>query len=144
MLGIRTLFSLILALSISSCAKSPVRTPTMEQRGIEFTTAGSKVRIYDFQSLFASVVESSANEIMENEEDIQIHESALRWKVDAIPATQKAVSQADPRAAFGDVWGLTAEMLLFFEEGAGKDLFGDSQSVAVDASRFLESEMYQL
>ena len=143
MLGTRS-FTLIIAISMVSCAKSRVRTPTMEQRGIELTTADLKVRIYDFRSSFASVVESSANEIIENDEDIQIHESALRWKVNAIPAVQKAVFQADPIAAFGDAWGLTVEMLLFFEEGAGKDLFGDSQSFAVDASRFLESEMYQL
>jgi hypothetical protein len=116
----------------------------MEQRGLELTTGEVRVRAYDYQALFASVVESSANEILEKEDDIHIRESALRWKVNAIPAIQKAVFKVEPIAALGDAWGLTVEMLLFFEEGAGKELFGESQSVAVDASRYLESEMYLL
>jgi hypothetical protein len=127
-----------------SCGKSPVRTQTIEQRGYDFTTGELKVRIYDFHSLFASVVESSANEILENEEDIQIRESALRWKINAIPAMQRAVFQTEPIAAFGDAWGLIVEMQLFLEERSGKDLFGDSQGVAVSAARSLEGEIYQL
>lgn len=143
MLGKRAFPTLILALSISSCAKSPVRTPTMEQRGIELTTAEMRVRLYDYQSLFASVVQSTANEILENEDDHKIRESALRWKINANPAMQKAVFQAEPIAAWGDAWGLTVEMQLLFEEGAGKQFFGESQSLAVNASKLLEAEVFR-
>jgi hypothetical protein len=143
MLEKRSLLALIIVILMFGCAKSRLRTPTMEQRGIELTTGEMRVRLYDYLSLFASVVQSTANEILENEEDSDIREAALRWKINVIPAMQKAVFQTEPIAAWGDAWGLTVEMQLLFEEGARNKAFGDSQGLAVDASKRLEAEVYR-
>jgi hypothetical protein len=69
-----------------------------------------RVRLYNYLSLFASVVQSTANEILGNEDASDIREAALRWKINAIPAMQKAIFQTELIAAWGDAWGLTVEM----------------------------------
>ena len=74
------------------------------------------------------------------ETDPSIREAAVRWKINSIPAMQAAVFQLDPLAALADAWGLCAQMERFFATGAGKDLFGDSQRIAVQDSLTLSEE----
>jgi hypothetical protein len=109
--------------------------------GVQVSAAELRVRVYDYQNYFSAVVQSAADAIIDQERDLGIQEAAIRWKVNAIPAMEKAVFQTDPLAAFGDAWVLTLAMARYFDEGEGKGLFGSSQTLATDAARRLASEM---
>jgi len=88
-------------------------------------------------------VQTAADEISAAETDPSIREAAVRWKINSIPAMQAAVFQLDPLAALADAWGLCAQMERF-ATGAGKDLFGDSQRIAVQDSLTLSEDVAAL
>jgi hypothetical protein len=111
---------------------------------VEITAGELRARIYNYQNHFAAVVQSAANAIIDEERDLEIQEAAIRWKVNSIPAMEKAVFQTDPLAALGDAWLVTVAMARFLDEGNGEGLFGASHSIAVGAARRLESDMEQL
>jgi hypothetical protein len=118
----------------------------MEQRAphVKVTTGELRVRLYEYQKVFSTTVQSAADEIMMREQDRTIHVAAIRWKINAISKMQSAVFQVDPLAGFGNAWGLTIQMVDFFETGEGIDLFGDSQEIARRESRWLRDEVFAL
>ncbi len=112
----------------------------MEALGVSTTTSELRFHVYRYESVFAAAVQTAADKIA-LEEEAAYREVSIRWKINSIPAMQAAPFQLDPLAAFADAWGLTAQMERFFSVGAGKDIFGDSQHIAVDASRELVAEI---
>jgi hypothetical protein len=127
------------------CASVRRQTPSMEKYPeVQVTKGELRVRVYNYQNHFAAVVQSAADAIIENERGLGIQEAAIRWKVNAIPAVEKAVFQTDPLAALGDAWGVTVAMARYLDEGEGRALFGASQSLAVEAAHRLESDIEQL
>ena len=116
----------------------------MEAIGVEMTAAELRLDLYRYENLFASTVQTTANDIYDETEDVAIRETAIRWKINAIPDIQAAVFRLDPLSGLADAFGFTAPMEQFFAEGAGKGLFGEQQHIAVNASRFLMSEVRAL
>jgi hypothetical protein len=112
------------------------------ERDVEVKVTASELRVlvYDYQNHFAAVVQTTSDEILKRERDLGMQEAAIRWKVNAIPAMEKAVFQTDPLAALGDAWALTIGMARYFDEGRGSALFGSSQALAGDAARRLVVE----
>jgi hypothetical protein len=116
----------------------------MEALGVSTTTSELRFHVYQYESVFAAAVQAAADKIAREEEETAFREMSIRWKINSIPAMQAATFQLDPLAALADAWGLTAQMERFFSVGAGKDIFGDSQPIAVDASRKLVAEIRAL
>jgi len=133
--------SLLLASLLSCSTAAPPRTPGMEALDVEITTAELRLKTYELESYFAAVVQTAADEILAAETEPAIRRAALRWKLNAIPAMQAAVFQLDPLGALADAWGLCRQMEEFFTNGAGRELFGDSQSIAIEESRLLSTEV---
>lgn len=135
---------LVLAL-YTGCASSPRKPAFMASApAVQVEPEELRVRVYAYEGHFAAAVQSGADEILTKERDYDVRQAALRWKINAVPAIQKAAFQADPLAALGDAWTLAIQMARYFDGGAGKELFGESQAVAVEAARSLESEAYEL
>ena len=133
--------SLLVVSALFGCStKAPPRTPGMEALGIDATTSELRLEVYRFESYFAAAVQTGAEEILTAEIDPNIRMNALRWKINATPAIQSAMFQLDPVAAIADAWGLCLQMEAFFTDGAGRDLFGTSQPVAVEISQRLLAE----
>lgn len=63
------------------------------------------------------------------------------WKINSIPTISEIIFLIDPFAALINTWAFCLQQVQFFEEGRGKDLFGDHQSIAIIASRKIENEM---
>ena len=116
----------------------------MEAIGVDITTTELRQKIYQYESVFAATVHRAADEIFNNESGRHIREMSIRWKINSVPTMQTAVFQLDPLAGLADAWGLTAQMENFFTTGNGKELFGDSQPIAVEASRDLHAEVRAL
>jgi hypothetical protein len=130
----------------TSCASVQKQTPLMQKRApqVQVTSGELRVRVYEYLKVFTATVRSASDTIMAEEQDRRIRETALRWKINAISGMQSAVFHADPLAGFGNAWGLTIQMADFFETGAGKDLFGDSQELAMRESHWLEEEIFAI
>jgi len=98
----------------------------------------------DFSSSFYSKVELTADEIASfedaGEQDIYLKSNALMWKIYSEQALQRTIFQTSPVAAMVDTWAFTAQMTAFYESGAGQSLFGSQQTLAVEASRALQSQ----
>jgi hypothetical protein len=107
----------------------------------DMAMAEVRSRVYEYSERFAGVVETAADDIMFGTSDPKIARNALLWKINAIPACHLAVFQSNPLAGAIDVWALAAQMADFFSTGNGRDLFGEWQPVAVEASSLLETEI---
>ncbi|HEY7513644.1 MAG TPA: hypothetical protein VIC87_04175, partial [Vicinamibacteria bacterium] len=66
---------------------------------------------------------------------------ALAFKVDAVPAVYAAAYRAEPLAATVDVWALALQAVRYFDDGAGRNVFGDQQALAREATRGLLAEV---
>ncbi|MEQ9097376.1 MAG: hypothetical protein RIE32_14060 [Phycisphaerales bacterium] len=86
---------------------------------------------------FSASVRKAADRIASQSSDPQVQRAALLWKLNAIPAMQEACFRADPLAAYFDAWLLAAQLAEFFEAGAGRNVFGDQQDIAIETSRHL-------
>jgi hypothetical protein len=97
--------------------------------------------LFDFATGFSRTVERAADQIAGGSFDAAVRRNALLWKLNAIPAAYLAAEHADPLAMLVDLWALCAQQTAYFESGAGKDLFGAQQGVAVQASREMQREI---
>ncbi len=141
---IRYLAIVVLAWSTGCSTKPAPRTPGMAAVGVDITTAELRLVLYRYQGVFAAKIHQAADKIFANESDRDVREMSIRWKINAVPTMQSAVFQLDPLAGLADAWGLTAQMENFFTTGNGKELFGDSQAIAIETSRALRVEIRAL
>jgi hypothetical protein len=131
--------TLLLVLAGGCSTKGPRQTPIMRQvGGVEVSSNELRVFIRDTSDRFAGVIEVSADEIIAGTDDPQVRYNALIWKSRAIPVGFDAVFQSDPLVAVLDSWAFAEQLRQYFTTGAGKDLFGDQQPIAIRATDLLE------
>ncbi len=136
---------LVALIALAGCSTAPPpRTAAMARLQADVTRYELRLLVYDYASYFSAVVGDAADTILGAEEDRDVQRAALRFKIHAIPTIQKAVFQSDPLAGLADAWALSVQMRRFFENGNGREVFGRSQRVAVDAARHLEEEVVVL
>ncbi len=128
-------------LTITGCFSAPTETALMKEAGIEISITEYKIRLREFGYRFAGIVELSADEIISKTSNDEIKKQALLWKIYAIPAMIRSLSINDPFAAGLDAWILSVQMLQYFEDGYGKDLFGEHQDIAITASKLIISDV---
>ena len=124
----RALAVITLLIMFTGCStKAPLRTPGMEAVGVADTTAELRLKVYNYESVFATRIQSAADDIFQQSSEQPARENAIRWKLNVVPVIQTAVFQLDPLAGLADAWGLTEQMYIFFSEGNGKELFWRGQ-----------------
>jgi len=128
-------------LSITGCLSAPTETALMKEAGVIVSITEYKIRLREFGYRFTGRVELSADEIISRTSDNEIKKQALLWKIYAIPAMIRSISINDPFAAGIDSWILSVQMLQYFEDGYGKDLFGEYQDIAITASKLIVSDI---
>jgi len=133
-----------ITLTFTGCFSAPKETALMKEAGVEVSTIEYKMRLSEFGYRFAGIVELSADEIISKTSDNEIKMQALLWKIYAIPAMIKSLSINDPLAAGIDSWILSVQMLQYFEDGYGKDLFGEYQDIAITASKLIIRDIENL
>ncbi|UCC83463.1 MAG: hypothetical protein JSW46_00585 [Gemmatimonadota bacterium] len=124
----------LLALAtLAGCAKPP---PTLLDRVDQprMTREELRARNYDFVVRVAGYVETVAWAITQESDDIETGRAALYWAASLVPAVQSAAFRSDPAAGLIDAWALCVQQRDFFEDGLGKDVFGERQHIAVAAS----------
>lgn len=73
---------------------------------------------------FYTEVESSADLIANDTDDVAIKSNTLMWKIYSEQSLQRAIFQASPIAAMIDTWVFTEQMNHYFTTGAGREVFG--------------------
>lgn len=91
----------------------------------------------EYSSTFYAGVESTADAIVLGSDDINLRSQALMWKIYSEQILGQTSFQASPIAAMIDTWAFTAQMDAFFNQGKGKNLFGEKTVLAAQTSRQL-------
>ncbi len=127
----------ITMLTITGCFSAPTETVLMREAGVKVSITEYKIRLREFGYRFSGIVELSADEIISITSDNEIKKQALQWKIYAIPAMIRSLSINDPLAAGLDSWILSVQMLQYFKDGYGKELFGEYQNIAITACELI-------
>ncbi len=89
-------------------------------------------------------IRKTANEIIESTDDPEIQFAALRWKATATPAIREALFSPSGFIALFDTWGLSFQMMDYFEAGRGKEKFGPYAPMAYDAAKAINERIEKL
>lgn len=137
--------ALLLILMLAGCQSAYEKSPLMKklaaekQAAIRMSPEELSMRIIELSELYASTIEGAADDIIKGSSDPDIQRQALLWKLNTIPAVYRSAFYADPLVAFFDLWIFSVQMSNYFEQGPGKESFGQWHVVAQEASRKLES-----
>ena len=131
-------------LTLTGCFSARKDTALMRDAGIDVSITEYKLKLREFGYRFAGIVVLSADEIISKTSDNEIKKQALLWKIYAIPAMIRSLSMNDPLAAGIDSWILSVQMVQYFEDGYGKDFFGEYQDIAINASRLIVNDVENL
>jgi hypothetical protein len=116
-------------------------TPDVAFLAADLRSEVLRAHMQELAPLFAGVIERTADAIEAETTDPQVYSNALRWKTQTVPAVQLAALRMEPVAALLDLWSFTVQMHLFFTDGAGREVFGAQQPMAVEASQRLLREI---
>lgn len=126
-------------LAAGGCLKVPPQSASLgAMEATEVTATELQMRVYEAGRRFSWIIESSADTIAKYTTDDRIRRSALRWKILAIPLAEEASLRADPVIAAVDLWGFAMQQSEFLKTGPGRELFGDQQPTAINATDSLE------
>jgi hypothetical protein len=123
-----------LALLLSGCLSLKLQTPDtpLPPRDLKLRT-----QTREYATLSAELVRNAADAIAERSRDRQVRDQAVRWKIAASAALRNASLHTDPVLALADSWGLARQMAEFFGGGAGSNLFGARQPLALTNAQAL-------
>jgi hypothetical protein len=117
----------------------------MEEAGItDVKTREMELLMQGLGARCTGQIELAAQMIQDQTEDPLVRENAILWKVNAIPLFYQASFTPDPVGALIRIWVLGAQMRHFFTTGAGREVFGDQQSVGVATAVKIERETEEL
>ena len=135
-------FSVVL---IKCSATIPADTKLMrESENVYISAYELRDRLNIFAVRFSNSVERAADKIISKSNDPKIKENALLWKMNAIPAANQAIFLSDPMAALIDISALCIQMNNFLTGGNGKELFGELQYIASDATELLNDDVLKI
>jgi hypothetical protein len=135
------LISLILTLG-SGCNHAPKQTNIMKASDVKVgaSTGELRHRTIAYAKRAAGFIEETADEIRATGGSPDVRKAALRWKLSAIPLIQEAALQPDPLVAIADIWSFVLQMREFFISGAGRQMFGEHQALAIAACERLAAD----
>ncbi len=128
--------AVLATVGLCGCGGVQKQTPFMKASPEVVSTAQElRFRTFALTDELTDAIETGADRIITEADDPQVRRHALLWQANGIPAVHEASFQTDPLASMIDVWALTVQMADFFEQGAGRDLFGPWQPIAIETSR---------
>ena len=112
---------------------------------VQFAYSATQLRLLarDNVGAVCGRIEESADEILAGATDPAVRRAALVWKIEATSGYREALFRNDPIAAILDSLAFTLQMQQYFEEGPGRDQFGEWRLVAIETLEFLEEEHYE-
>src|SRR5580692_7869737 len=134
---LRRLMPAALAVTIAGCSLLTIKSP---EKPLSPRDLNSRILAHAFSARFDLAIEQTADEIADKDKDRAVGLNALRWKIGATGASQRAASQVLPMVGLLDLWALSAQMQAYLTEGNGSSLFRRQQTRAVTLAADLERE----
>jgi hypothetical protein len=132
----------VLAAGLAACSTAaPRQTGFQETLGSQVTSREIRIRAAEYAMTFSQTVEIAADSILRLTSDRRVARNALLWKSYAVAAIYRSATLPEPLMAWIDSRVLTYQMRDYFETGEGSDLFGEQQPLAVEATRFIETQL---
>ncbi len=98
----------------------------------------------EFANILSATVQQAADDIARDSGDPEIRTRSMQWKIGAASSIRSATLRSSPTLAIVDSWAFCRQMNQFFEKGAGTNLFGPHQSLAVTQSQALETRLAKI
>ena len=125
-------------LAVAGCSLISVKTP---ERPLSARDLNARILTREFSYHFIAAVGQCADEIAAGESDPAVRANALRWKISAAAASERAATRIAPMMALIDSWALSRQMHAYLTpQSAGSALFGAHQAAALAVAGELESD----
>jgi len=105
--------------------------------GQGFTEEDLRNDLASYAARFKATVTASADQISTATADPEMRRSALLWKIRIVPIVDQTAFIPDPELSYVAIFALAISQHEYLATGAGADLFGDAQPLAVAASEEL-------
>ncbi len=100
----------------------------------QFTSEDLRDELAAFAARFNATVVSAADQIASESSDPELQRRALLWKLRMVPLVAQAGFVLDAEQTYVALFALATAQQQYLSSGAGKDLFGEEQPVAVAAA----------
>ncbi len=130
----------LVTVAVGACQGLPQQTGFITTTtAINVSASEIHIRAVQLGRLFSAEIERAADSIRTISDEPSVRRHALLWKMYAIPAAHEAVLLPDPALSILDVLVFARQMEEYFDRGAGQDVFGPHQDIALDAIRRLDT-----
>lgn len=137
---------LLLVLSQACLAQKSKKNISVGPGGGEIEIAPLEFRetMNDFFFKFERTITESADSIIRVSTNPAIDKEAMIWKMNSIPVANTSIYNSDPFLGYIDVAVFTYQLKMYFGNGAGRDLFGEHQSIAVQTMDLLWEDLKEI
>src|SRR6201996_1684866 len=118
----------------------PLLTIKSPEKPLSPRDLNARILSHEFAMRFNIGVEQAADAIASQSAEFGVRANALKWKIAATTASDKAASQMAPMLGLLDEWALAGQMRAYLTDGGGKALCGELQSRATVAAADLAAE----
>lgn len=130
-----------LAALITGCSLLSIKSP---EKPLSPRDLNARILTHAFAARFELAVEQRADVIAATSGEAPVRLNALRWKIAASGAGERAASQVVPILSLLDLWALSEQMQAYLDAGAGRALFGAEQPGAVSTGAELAREAREM
>jgi hypothetical protein len=145
-LTLANLLAITVSLLFVSCeSKAPTRGVLHDQihprADVAVNSEQARLRVRSLVVPFSGELEAAADQIIAGTTNQTIRRNALLWKIEAVPVVGQTLFHANPFVALGDTWVFLWQMTDYFQNGPGKQAFGESAPIAAAACESLEKQI---
>ncbi|GEM_PF-1489232 len=137
----------LLMVPLCGCNGQPVQTrPQIAPQQYAPTADKDEMaeKIRGFVGFFRATVEQTATELEQKATAREERQAATRFRVRLSDQCRTAASQSDPAEAMLDLWALAYRLVDFLSVGEGRQLFGTSQPVALQAAEEIRAAIDEI
>jgi hypothetical protein len=132
----RGLAGTILLLCMAGCSLLSVKTP---ERPLSTRDLNARILTREYSAHFIATVAAAADDISAAAAEPDVRMNALRWKIGAGAASQRAATRMAPMMGLLDTWALAVQMKQYLSpESPGSVLFAEHQETALAAAQQLD------
>ena len=131
--------------TIASCANIAIPLPGMRQESLQgYSEDELRADLGFFADRYSSAVIDAADRIARLSSDREVRKATVLWKLRLLSVMHELAFLDDPQEAFASVLTLTIATRRYLETGEGASVFGEHQSIALEALRELEEEALRI
>lgn len=138
------LLALLSTLSCSILGSVGRQVQSLYPGSSDLTQSELREKLLDFSNGFGVIVTEAADRIALQTAEPKLRRLSLLWKIRMPAAAQLAASDVNPRTGYVESLTVAVAQRQYFEDGSGRSLFGEQQTVAIDAAREIEQNALRL